>query len=638
MYGKVIYLLLCLFAFLYTLSASKVINTGDAGEFAVGGITLGLAHPSGYPLYMEVLKAFSFLPLGSVPFRMVLVSITFSLLSLYVLYRIVYRITGEKYSALFPVALLGVSYSFWGQSVVVKFYPLNLFIISLMLYAGLKVALEGYDRKYQYLVSFLLGLTLANHHTGFMMVVPLFVLSLFYLREVLRNLPVSLLLFLLGFLANLHMLIRGNRVFAPNPVYDLESFLVVFLRKPYESASSVDVVKNSWQDIFGYYYAIKNVLTILLHNFPVYAFPLFLLGVFWSFRLSKRLGVYISAFFLTYSVFLAKLTFSAPLMSMDQWYIGAHQYFLPMLFGFSLFSGLGLYAVVSFLKNTELLKAAVPLGVSAYALFPMFERLIDQNFNDNYVAYSISKAILSSLPVGSVYLTYGDNHTFESWYFKYVARYREDVCSNDYLSPESSTLLPRGCYPLSLYKNSHVFSEFFKGNMSFFASSGRLYSVIYLKPPNPLSPFFENRFWVFSFALIPKNVEVPKKAWDKRLLKWQELEHIAMLDCASYPTDDRFSSVLCTFSLPMFAYMISAIDVPNPSGKISYDVRYMGNTFRVSINVPGDTSYPGETFFIPQGAQTRNYIELYNAVMENNKPEKFRYYQYTAEYKSRSKK
>ncbi|GBC89074.1 hypothetical protein HRbin13_01209 [bacterium HR13] len=638
MHGKVIYLLLCLFAFLYTFCASKVINTGDAGEFAVGGITLGLAHPSGYPLYMEVLKAFSFLPLGSVAFRMVLASIIFSLLSLYVLYRVAFKITQDKYVSLFPVALLGVSYSFWGQSVVMKFYPLNLFIISLMLYAGLKLALEGYDRRWQYLGSFLLGLTLASHHTGFMMALPLFILSLFYLRDVLRHLPLSLVFFFLGFLANLHMLIRGNRVFAPNPVYDLESFLTVFLRKPYQNASSVDVVKSSWQDLSGYYYAVKHIFIILLNNFPVYTFPLFVLGLFWSFRLSRRLGVYLSAFFLTYSVLLAKLTFSQPLMNMDQWYIGAHQYFLPMLSGFALFCGLGLYALVRWLKNTELLKVAVPVGISAWALLPVFERLIDQNFNDNYVAYSISKAVLSSLPVGSVYLTYGDNHTFESWYFKYVARYREDICSNDYYSPESSALLPRGCYPLRLYKNSYVFSEFFRGNMALFASSGRLYSIIYLKPPNPLSNFLKNLFWVFSFALLPKSVEVPEKAWNKRLLSWQELEHIAMLDCASYITDDRFSSVLCTYSLPMFAYMMSAIEVPSPSGEVSYDIRYMGNTFRVSINVRGDKKYPGEAFRIPLGAQTRSFFDLYNAVVENNKPEKFRYYQYTAEYKSRSKK
>ncbi len=633
-----IYLLLSLFAFLYIFSASKVINTGDAGEFAVGAITLGIAHPSGYPLYMEVLKLFSFLPLGSIPFRMVLVSVVFSLLSLYMLYKLTYTLTKNPYVSLFPVAILGVSYSFFGQSVVIKFYTLNLFIISLLLYFGLKVLLEGYERKMQFLVSFLLGLSLANHHTAIMMTLPLLYASSFYMRQVLRNLPLSLVFFVMGFLVNLHMLIRGNRVFAPNPVYDLKSFVEIFLRKPYNEGSSPEVAKGVFTDLSGYYYAAKNLLIILDNNFPLYAFALFLLGVFWTFKFSKKLGVYMALFFITYSLILAKMTFSFPAVKAEGWYIGAHQYFLPALFGFALFCGLGFYLLLDLLKKTELLKVVVPVSVSVYALTGAFERLIDQNFNDNYIAYSISKSILSSLPVGSLYLTYGDNHTFGSWYFKYVARYRQDICSNDYLSPDSNILIPRGCYPQDLYKNSHVFSEFFKGNLADFANHLRLYSIVYIKPPNPLAQFFKNEFWVFSFALVPKNIQIPKDFWSKKLLKYQDLETLSMMDCAGYITDDRFSTTLCNYSLPMFAYMISLIEPKKASGNISYDVRYMGKTFRVSINAPPDKNHPGESFSIKVGTENQNLIELYNKVMENNKLEKFKYYPYTEEYINRGKR
>jgi len=633
----VIFLLLSVFAFFYIFSSSKVINTGDAGEFAVGAITLGLAHPSGYPLYMEVLKLFSFLPLGSIPFRMVLVSVVFSLLSLYMLYRLMRTLTGNAYVSLFPVALLGVSYSFWGQSVVMKFYTLNLFIISLLLYLGLKAILDGYDRRLQLFASFLLGLSLANHHTAVLVIIPLVYVSILYFRPFLKNLPFSIFFFLLGFLANLHMLIRGNRVFAPNPVYDLNSFWEVFLRKPYQQGSSPEVAKGLFADPMGYFYALKNLFIIFKTNFPLYAFPLFLLGILWAFRFSKKVGIYLSLFFLAYSLLLAKMTFSFPLIKADGWYISAHQYFLPALFGFALFCGLGLHWVMELLKRTELLKTALPVSLSVYALTGVFDRLIDQNFNDNYVTYSISKSIISSLPVGSLYLTYGDNHTFGSWYFKYLARYRQDICSNDYLSPDSNTLIPRGCYPQNLYKDSYIFSGFFKGNLAEFAGSGRLYSIIFLKPPNPLAEFFKNEFWVFSFALIPKNVQIPEDVWKKRLLRYEELENLSMLDCASYITDDRFSATLCNYSLPMFAYLISRVEVSKQTGLLNYDVRYMGNTFRVSINRPGDKSYPGAEFEIRVGPENTNLIDLYNRVMQNNKLERFIYYPYTAEARGGSR-
>ncbi len=633
-------LFLSLLAFLYILSSTKAFNSGDAGELITSGATLGLAHPSGYPLYMEVLKLFSFLPLGNVSFRMVLVSVVFSLLSLYVLYRISLELTKDRYVSLFPVALLGVAYSFWGQSVVVKFYTLNLFIISLMLLFGVLTAIRGYDRRYQLFVSFLLGLTLTNHHTGFMMVVPLLVLSLFYLREALKNLPLSLLFFLFGALANLHMWLRGNKIFVMVPVYNWNSFWDVFLRRVYKDGSSLSIVKNAFFDPFGFYYATKNILIILQNNFPIYAFPLFLIGIWQAFKFSKRIGLFLTTFFLTYSLVLAKLTFSSPSIKVDSWYMGAHQYFLPALFGFSLLCGLGLHGLVKYLQRTELLKVAVPLSASFAVFLAFFDRLIDQNFNDNYVAYSVSKAILSSLPVGSIYLTYGDNYIFSSWYHRYIALYRQDICSGDYFSPDSSIIVQRGCYPTKLYKDSYIFSNFFKGNFSVFASSGRLYSVIYLRDPNPLLPFLKNHFWIFSFALLPVNANISEEKWSNMLLKWQELEKLTMLDCSTYITDDLFSIILCNYSLPFFAYLIGNVEVEKPNGSIYYDLRYTGpNTYIVYIgkDLPKKSNFPGESFIIKIGVENQPLWDLYKAVFNNNSLERFKYYKYTSEYR-RAKK
>lgn len=650
-----IWLFLSLFAVFYIYSSTKVFSTGDGAELLTSAITLGIAHPSGYPLYMEILRLFSLIPIGSIPFRAVLVSILFALLSLYILYKIVLKITDDKYSALFGVALLGVAYSFFGQSVVIKFYTLNLFIISIMLYIGVKTALEGYKKEYQYFSAFLLGLTLSNHHTGFMMVLPFIILSLFYIKDVIRNLPVSIGLFILGFLANLHMLLRGNKVFSQVPVEDLSSFLEVFLRKPYEKGSSINVVKTGFFDFSGYFYATKNISIILYNNFTPIAFLFFFIGLFFVFKISKKVWIFLLTFFFTYSIFLAKMTFSQTLIDMNSWYIVAHQYFLPMLFSFAIFSSIGVAYFVKILPTTEFLKKFIPVSISVGALLPIFERLIDQNFNNNYVPYSIPKTIIGSLPIGSVYLTHGDNHNFSSWYMKYVALYRQDICSQDYVSPEKNTFLPRGCYPLKFYKNSYIFSEFFKGDFSRIAANNRLYSVIYLTEPNPLAKFFDNYFWIFSFSLVPKNIKISEEIWDKKVSKWVEPAEISIMDCSFYQTDDRFSAFICGYSLPMFAYLIKSVgnkqqgidllindnnfDVNKlyqPSkNEIKYAVRYMGNTFRIYINTDDDKKYPGASFIIKLTDENRNLIELYNNVMKNNTPEKFIYYQYSSEYRGK---
>ncbi len=617
-----IFILLTVFSLLYIISSTKVINSGDAGEFIVSATTLGIAHPSGYPLYLEILKLFSFIPIGNIGFRMVLVSVLFSALSIYIVHKMILKTTNDKWSALFTVVLLGVAYSFWGQSVVIKFYPLNLFLILLISYFAIKTIVDGYDRRYQFLICFILGLTLANHHTGFMMVVPLLVLSLFYLRNILKNLPLSIPFFLAGFVVNIHMLIRGERGFSVNIVNDLNSFLNVVLRKSYEKGASTELVQNIVRGIDSYFYAIKNTSIILINNFPPYVFPLFFIGVWMAFRFSKKLGLFILTFFLTYSFLLAKLVFSDPVMKMDSWYMGAHQYFLPMLACFTIFCGFGFFYLLGLIRKTkmELVKFVFPIAMIIIVGLSSFERLIDQNFNDNYIPQTATKTILTSLPVGSIYLTFGDNHTFQAWYFKYIAKYRDDICNLDYFAPDSTVFLARGCKPERIHRDSYFFSAYFTGDSGKISYARRMYSIIALVDENPLRQFLKNQYWVFSYMLLPINLNLPESYIEKKLTHWQELKQFTMLDCASYKTDDQFTRLLCNYSLPFLAYLAKSIEVKNPSKTIEYDAKR------------GD-----ETFLIKVGMENREILDLYGRVLENNRSERFRYYIYTKEYLEKKK-
>lgn len=616
-----IYILLFLFSSLYVISSTKVLNSGDAGEFIVSATTMGIAHPPGYPLYLEILKLFSLIPIGNIGFRMVLVSVLFSILSLFMVYKITHKITNDKWSSIFAVVLLGVTYSFWGQAVVIKFYPLNLSLILLILFLGIKTITESYDRRYQFLISLILGLTLANHHTGFIMIVPLFVLAVFYFREFIKNLPLSFLFFLIGFLVNAHMLIRGVRGFSVNVVDDWGSFLAVLLRKTYDTGASPELAKNILRGIDGYWYAIKNSVIVLINNFPFYVFPLFFIGIWVAFRHSKKLALFIVTFFLTYSFLLAKLVFSGAVMNMDSWYMGAHQYFLPMLAGFSIFCAWGLFFILGLLRKTkmELLKVVVPISLTLMVGLSSFERLIDQNFNDNYIPHSVTKTILSSLPVGSVYLTFGDNHTFQAWYFKYVGKYRDDICNLDYFAPDSNVFLARGCKPEVIYKNCYFFSDYFKSDYHKISSERRMYSIIPLQKNNPLSQSLKNQYWVFSYMLLPINFNLPEEYIEKRITHWQELKQFTMFDCVSYRADDQFTRLLCNYSLPFFAYLAKSIEVKNPLKTIDYDTKR------------------GEIFNIKVGMENREILDLYSRVLENNKGERFRYYIYTKEYLEKKK-
>src|SRR5436190_7814331 len=62
-------------AVLYFLTAARDIVVGDTPELITAAVTLGVAHPPGYPLFTMLGHLFSVLPFGSIPFRVNLLSV-----------------------------------------------------------------------------------------------------------------------------------------------------------------------------------------------------------------------------------------------------------------------------------------------------------------------------------------------------------------------------------------------------------------------------------------------------------------------------------------------------------------------------------------------------------------------------------
>jgi len=161
---NILFIVLFLIIFIYIFSLPPVFSTGDGGELITASYGLGTPHPSGYPLYVQMGKIFSFLPLGNIGIRIEIVSVFFSILALFIVYLIIFRLSGstrEGYLAgVASIILLAFSYSFFGQSIVAKFYTLNVFFVLLLVFIGVYTVLNGYDRRMQFLASFVLGLTL----------------------------------------------------------------------------------------------------------------------------------------------------------------------------------------------------------------------------------------------------------------------------------------------------------------------------------------------------------------------------------------------------------------------------------------------------------------------------------------------
>ena len=59
----------------YALTVTPSLNAGDGGEFVTSTHALGIVHPTGYPLYMLLGRAFeTLIPFGEIAFRLAFTS------------------------------------------------------------------------------------------------------------------------------------------------------------------------------------------------------------------------------------------------------------------------------------------------------------------------------------------------------------------------------------------------------------------------------------------------------------------------------------------------------------------------------------------------------------------------------------
>ncbi|ODA44990.1 putative membrane protein [Thermodesulfovibrio sp. N1] len=317
----------------YLFSLNPILPTGDAGGLITASYLLGTAHPPGYPLYSELGKLFTFLPFGNIGYRVSLLPCFFSVLTLFLVYLIVRKLT-EK-NSIFPiiaVLFLGVSYSFYFQTIIGKFYPINALIVLLLVFIGIKVIDSGFEKRYAYLSSFLLGVSTGLHHTALFMTIPLFILGLFYFKAFVRSLPLSLLFFFIGFSVNLHVYIRNlkDAFLAVRKAGETPSFLDILLRKFYKEGESLQAVTTTLSTFEGFHNAIKNFLYMIDANFGYVTAVFFILGLFYLYRKSRRVLLFLFVSFLMFSLVLAKITFSGEIRDNEgSLYIVGNQYFIP---------------------------------------------------------------------------------------------------------------------------------------------------------------------------------------------------------------------------------------------------------------------------------------------------------------------
>jgi hypothetical protein len=174
----------------YLLTLSRTVASEDTGELAASLYTLGVVHPTGYPLFTLLGWMFAHLPIDArVIWKLSLFGAVLCAIATFLFYRLMLFLLSEKSAALFRMKPLGSSgfadraaaYSvfaatlvfafsrtYWTEAVSVEVYALHLVFMALVMLLFLR-ALSAFDagdpagnRRWM-LFAFTLGLSFTNH-------------------------------------------------------------------------------------------------------------------------------------------------------------------------------------------------------------------------------------------------------------------------------------------------------------------------------------------------------------------------------------------------------------------------------------------------------------------------------------------
>ena len=153
---------------LYTATLLPGIGSGDTAEFQRVAPTLGVAHPTGYPLYTMLGWLWSRLLVGGTPaWRMNMFSASTAALAVGALFLAARALGQARMIAAAAALTLAVSSTFWSQATIAEVYALAALIQALLILALLRWRQARWPL---WMAGLLLGLGLAHHRTIILMI------------------------------------------------------------------------------------------------------------------------------------------------------------------------------------------------------------------------------------------------------------------------------------------------------------------------------------------------------------------------------------------------------------------------------------------------------------------------------------
>lgn len=410
----------------YNFTLAPSVIQIDSGELASVQKLLGIAHPTGYPLFTMLGYFFLQLPIFSSDiFQANFLAAIYCSISVGLFSKFLFEIfliskvnslpeTTIKLIIISSSIVLGLSTTFWFQSTSVEVYSLHLVLIISTLFLFVK-AFRNDDAKFWYLFAYFFGISLSNHMTS-ILIIPAAVYLYFKKNSFNKNsflfgARLALITAISAMIVYLYLPIRAMQepiLNWGNPI-DFERFWRHFTGAQYQV----------W--IFSSLEASKKQLSYFIQNltnefFSIIYLPI-IFGIVSLFKISK-----------TVLFFTLLLTFSTILYSINYDIVDIDSYFLLTYISFIVFFFFGIIRILEFSKNPTI---NVILMTIILIIFPALQLTMNHDKvdqSDNFIFEDYTKASLNSLPANSILFSYQWDYLISpSYYFQFVENYRRDV-------------------------------------------------------------------------------------------------------------------------------------------------------------------------------------------------------------------
>jgi len=406
---------LALFA-LYAATSPRTVALEDDGLFILSSYFLGIEHPPGYPLFTLIGHLFTYLPVGSVAYRVHLASALFGALSGGAAWLCARALVAGRLPAYLAAFALGFSPVFWSQAVIAEVYTLNTFFFLVLTFMGL----QSRDGRLLPWMALIFGLSLSNHYPLMLLVAPAFVVLLWPLRrEVLARFGALTWLVVLGLLPYAWM-VRRSWSAVPisfnGPLETIQEIAFFLSRSGY--AGIDHSVSAGWLDRVKFFQFFAGELVV---QFALLGTALAAVGLVVQWRmLGRRIAAFLTIAFLMPSVVLLLL------LGFDYDSFRAHVfhvYPLPAYAVCALWMGLGLaWAAQRYARRPSHAPAA-----GAVVLLLIFSIGARTNLQPSDWGARYAKAVLSILPKDAVVIVLGDPDLAPIGYFHMIENWRPDI-------------------------------------------------------------------------------------------------------------------------------------------------------------------------------------------------------------------